>query len=233
MKPLFPVLVVLLALSLVSLHGKDVAAPHYIVPTSIETATLLPEPPALNSAETTNEIQILLEKQKTRTLAEVARAQSEVKLTVFAFADVLGTGFTEEKLPKTAAFFGSIHNDAHFVSDAAKKVWNRPRPYVQDARIHPVVELENNGSYPSGHATRGMLDALILADIFPDLKDKLIARGQQIGEDRELAGVHFPSDVAGGQALGKALYDKFVASSAFQADLATVKSELLTVSPAK
>lgn len=226
MKYFFRVLLVLLMLSFVPAQARDVAVPRYIDPTTVDAKVLLPEPFAKDSPETLKEIDAVLEKQKTRTPDEVARAQSEVKLTVFAFSDVLGPWFTEKNLPKTAAFFQSVHNDAHFVTDAAKKVWNRPRPYEQSTQVQPAVELEKNGSYPSGHATRGMLFGLILADLFPDLKDKLIARGRQIGDDRVLGGVHFPSDVAGGQTLGKALYDKFNASPTFQADLAVVKAEL-------
>ncbi len=100
---------------------------------------------------------------------------------------------------------------------------------MQDSRVHPPIDLPKNDSYPSGHSTVGNLDALILAELAPDLKDQLLARGEQIGTDRIIGGVHFPSDVAAGHTLAQALFAKFMASPDFQADLAKAKAEIAAV----
>ena len=47
-----------------------------------------------------------------------------------------------------------------------------------------------------------MLFAEVLAEIYPDQRDALLARGRQIGFDRIIGGVHYPSDVVAGAALG-------------------------------
>lgn len=211
-------------------NATDKAAPvvvHYIDPKSIDLKSLLPTPPANGSAETKKEIELILEKEKTRTQADVLRASSEVNLKITAFDDVLGKWFKAKKLPLTNALFKTVTSDTKLVTNPAKKLWSRPRPPLQDKRIIPVVPLEKTPSYPSGHATRGLLYAMILSDLAPDLKDKLIARGQQIGDDRVLAGVHFPSDVEAGRTLAKALYAQFTASPAYQADFAKAKAEFI------
>ena len=245
MKRFLPYLFTLLLVAVPPVYAKDVTAPdmsgattakadpNYFDPTTIDPKTLLPVPPADGSPETLKEIDVILEKQKSRTPAEVARASSEVKLDVFAFTAVVGPWFTAKNVPGLAAFFQKINDNAHAVTDAAKKDWARPRPYLQDKRIQPAVALEKSDSYPSGHATRGMVFALVLANLVPDKKDAILARGAQIGDDRVLAGVHFPSDIAAGQTLAKAIFDKLLASEAFQEDLVVAKTAITAASAKK
>lgn len=217
-------LIALLVLTL-SVHAKD-TTPIYIAPASVDWKALLPAPPANGSPETQREIDLLLEKQKSRTDAEVARAKSEAHPNISFFNEVLGPWFNAKDAPQTMAFLKKVDSDAYPVVEAAKSYYHRPRPPFQDKRIQAAVEIPKNASYPSGHAEFGELYALILAELAPDLKDAIAARGDQIGDDRVMAGVHFPSDVAAGRMLGQALFAKFMASPAFQADLAKAKAEV-------
>jgi len=225
MKSLPSALLVLLLFTL-NLPAKD-TAPPYIDPAKVDFQTLLPAPPANGSPETLQEIALILQKQQARTPEEVARIQREAKyLNVFLFDTVFGPWFTAKNLPVTTAFFGHVGANIHPVIVAAKTHWNRPRPFLQDHHVLPPIDLPKDPSYPSGHSTAGNLEAMILAQMAPDLKDALLARGAQIGDDRVLGGVHFPSDVAAGKLLANALMTQFMASPAFQADLAKAKAEL-------
>jgi acid phosphatase (class A) len=58
------------------------------------------------------------------------------------------------------------------------------------------------------------------------MKDAILARGRQIGDDRVIGGVHFPSDVEAGRTLAQAIFAKLMASPDFQADLARAKTEI-------
>ena len=213
------------------------AAP-YFDPASFDLKTieaLLPDPPANGSATTKSELDLIVHKQDVLSLADVARIKNEQEhLNVYLFAGVLGPWFTEKNVPVTNALFQRVGATVHPIVDLAKNHWGRQRPFQQDKRILPpltqkeLVGLSKNPSYPSGHSTAGDLDALILAELAPDLKDAIIARGLQIGDDRVLGGVHFPSDVEAGRKLAHALFDKFMASPDFQADLAKAKVEIAT-----
>ncbi|HEV3270870.1 MAG TPA: phosphatase PAP2 family protein [Candidatus Methylacidiphilales bacterium] len=202
------------------------AAYSYFDPATVDFKALLPDPPADGSAATKREIDLILQKQAARTPEEVARIKREVNLNVYLFDTVLGSWFTEKNLPATAALFRKVDDNVRPVVDSAKKFWHRPRPFLQDKRVRPPIDPPKNGSYPSGHSTVGYLDASILAQIEPDLKDKLLARGREIGDDRVIGGVHFPSDVKAGHILATALFAKLMASPAFQADLAKAKAEI-------
>lgn len=222
----YPLLAFLFAFTL-TVQAKDGAtAVPYFDPATVDLKTLLPDPPADNSDTTRKEIELVLQKQTSRTPQEVVRIKQEVHLKVWLFQDALGSWFTEKNLPATAALFQRVDATEHPIIESAKKDWNRPRPFLQDSRIHPPIDLPKNASYPSGHSTVGNLFALILAEIAPDLKDTIQARGLQIGDDRIIAGVHFPSDVDAGHTLARDLFAKFVANPEFQADLAKAKAEV-------
>lgn len=214
---------------LICLLGATPSKPHtltYLHPHSIDYAALLPAPPAKDSAEEKAELDTIFHLQQTRSEADVERAKSEAKFTVFAFKNVMGEHFREENLPLTKAFFAKVESDAKFFTSAAKNHWARKRPPFVDSRLHAAVELEDEPSYPSSHSARGLLYALVLAEIDPAKRDELISRGQEIGWDRVIAGVHYPSDVAAGRVLGQAEFNALMKTPGFVKDLDAVKAEL-------
>jgi acid phosphatase (class A) len=166
-----------------------------------------------------------LEWQAKRTATDIARCKSEEKPDPFIFSDVLGDKFVEKDLPITAKLLKSVQGDVKNITALAKAKWERKRPPYVDARIHPCVAIEENGSYPSAHAVRGVVWSRILAQMFPDKKAQLLKRGLLMGEDRVISGIHFPSDVAAGQKLGDAIADKLLDDSAFMKLLEAGKDE--------
>jgi hypothetical protein len=219
-----------LALTLVPVVAQDMGTTHAAKPSFLDfnsiSLTFLGNPPADGSPQTKAEIATMLQIQSTRTPDDVARAESEVHLQASAFAGVLGSWFTPENVPITTAFLQEVRDNAGQIAGDGKKLWNRPRPPLQDARLHPCVELPKSAAYPSGHSTMGMTLALVLAEIVPDRQTDILARGRQIGDDRVLAGVHFPSDVEAGRVLAAELMKRFDANPAFQAELAKAKAEV-------
>jgi len=207
-----------------------VKAAPYFDPATIDPTKLLSGPPAIGSDTTKQEIALILQKQAARTPEEVTRIKREADhLNVWLFDTVLGSWYAEKNLPLTTKLFQRVGADEHPIIVSAKKYWNRPRPFLQDARVHPPITLPKDASYPSGHSTFGTVTALILAELVPDQKDALLARGQQIGDDRVIGGVHFPSDVAAGRTMGQAIFDKLMATPDFQTDLAKSKAEMAAV----
>lgn len=205
-----------------------VVKPVYIQPQDIDSATILPGPPAEDSPEHRAEVATLLQWQEKRTSADVARCQSEEQVTVFVFSDVLGDGFNAKSLPITAALMNQAYVDARIASNAAKQKWKRVRPPLALPQIQPCVVLEKTPSYPSGHATRGVMWALLLAEIYPAQKEALLARGRLIGQDRVIAGMHYRSDVEAGQTLGVEIVKRLLANPDFRSSFQRAKDECLS-----
>jgi len=209
------------------LAGSFAAAPeaNYVKPSDVDWENLLGAPPAADSAEQKQEIAKLLEWQDKRTASDVDRCKAEEVADPFIFSGVLGDKFAEKSLPLTAALLKRVQADVKGITTLAKAKWDRKRPPYADHRIKCCVKLEEDGSYPSAHAVRGVVWSRILAEMFPAKRDQLLKRGLLMGEDRVIAGIHFPSDVAAGQKLGSAIADKLFADPNFQEALKQAKAE--------
>lgn len=90
--------------------------------------------------------------------------------------------------------------------------YNRPRP-SQVAKIKNMelgsedLKSANTPSYPSGHATQGIFISRYLSDLYPKYKKDFTKLGDEIAFSRNMAKVHYPSDIEFGKKLGNELYD--------------------------
>jgi len=221
LKRIIPIAILTAAMAL-QLRAAD---PLFVKTGELDIVALLPPPPAAGSDEAKIEIETVLKLQASRTPAEVDRAKAEAKLTPAAFAPVLGESFTAANLPAVFALLTDAAADSKLLSDAAKVHFARKRPQFVDDRVTPAITGEIDASYPSGHATRGMLWAGILSEIAPDKTDLLVQRGEEIGWDRVIAGVHAPTDIYAGRVVGQALFQNMKSNPDFAARLAKAKAE--------
>lgn len=186
-------------------------------------AVLGPYPPAGSEAAKAD-LAIVLWLQRTRTAEDVARATREVKLDLDTFAAALGPRFDPAAHPRTRSLVEHVYERAGGPVREGKQRFARPRPYQADERVSPAVEREPTFSYPSGHATRGVLLARVLAELAPSRREALLETGERVGYDRVVGGVHYPTDVLGGQRLGEALADAFLASPELRAEIVAVRA---------
>tara|TARA_R100000231_G_scaffold125085_1_gene95409 strand:+ start:24 stop:545 length:522 start_codon:yes stop_codon:yes gene_type:complete len=93
-----------------------------------------------------------------------------------------------------------------------KKHHDRPRPKVMAKKMKTKMEdMEmasmKTPSYPSGHSVQGVLIANVLADKYPNKKDKLKKMGRDISYSRRSARAHYKSDSLFGEQIGKDMYN--------------------------
>jgi membrane-associated phospholipid phosphatase len=158
--------------------------------------------PAAGSEAARVDAAIVLWTQRTRTAASVAKAKSEVILGPAAYSEALGQPLDARTRPLTCALFEEVARELKAITDPLKKQFARPRPYDADPQVKPAIDREPSFSYPSGHATRGLAFALILAELVPAQRDAILEAGFQVGVDRVIGGVHYPTDIEAGQRLG-------------------------------
>ncbi|MEV5884002.1 phosphatase PAP2 family protein [Streptomyces sp. NPDC052020] len=84
---------------------------------------------------------------------------------------------------------------AHLVSMGVKRVVRRPRP----THVEPLVSTAGRHSFPSSHATSAAAAAVAFGALGAHAVPPLAAA---VCLSRLIAGVHYPSDVAAGAALG-------------------------------
>jgi acid phosphatase (class A) len=156
----------------------------------------------------------------------VARAQADDAEEIWRFADVVGPKFDKAALPKTAAFFERIAATEGAVVDPAKKIFNRPRPYLVSDLVQPVLDKSKSGAWPSGHATVGTMMGIVLSNMLPEKRDVIMARAREFGENRVVAGMHLPMDIEEGRIAGSVIAATIMQRDDFKAEFEAAKSEL-------
>ena len=219
------------AVVLLSLAMGPTAWADYVEASDFDFKTLLQAPPADNSDQWKSEIDQMLKLEAGRTDDDVKRIESESKMTPFIFSKSVGSWFNPDDLPVTAKFLAKVMKDSAEVVGEAKETFQRIRPYKATTRLHPCSEKEKSYSYPSSHSTRAVTVALVLSEILPDQKKAIMAEGMQIGDDRVLAGQHYPSDVAAGRILAKAIFGKMEQDPKFVKELNEAKAECALKEP--
>ena len=90
-----------------------------------------------------------------------------------------------------------------------KETFNVPRPHEVHKEIDAIGRMDSTTnktkSYPSGHATQGMLVALYAAQKYPQHRDNLIKAGKESGLGRIKAGFHYIPDYIVGNLLAEKL----------------------------
>lgn len=198
----------------------------YLRPEQVDLTRFIAPAPTLDSPVTKDDVRTLLQIQAVRTPEQVAAANADVDRVLSRFSDAAGTNLSRERAPRANALVDKAWKVANTIVQNAKKTWSRPRPYMSFMEVQLVVPKETTGSYPSGHATWGMLTAIILADMIPEKAQALYERGIDFGKARLVGGVHYPSDVEAGRLVGTSLAALMLQNSAFQADFAAATQEV-------
>lgn len=111
---------------------------------------------------------------------------------------------------------------ATLAADAAsfgvKDVTHRTRPFVAYHEIHPL-SVVHSSSFPAGHAATAFAGATLLSYVAPRAAPIFALLAVAVGVSRVYVGVHYPTDVLGGAALGVA----FGAAAVFALRLAQAR----------
>jgi acid phosphatase (class A) len=196
----------------------------YLRPGQPDGIALLAPPPEPGSPEQAADLQLSRDVAHTRQPGDIARAKVTGTLSFSLFAPAIGPVFQLDKLPRTKALLEQVRHDIHNAIYAPKMYWKRPRPYQVDTNLFTGF-TESSPSYPSGHSACGTIYAGVLAEVFPERKEAILAVGREIGWDRVIIGMHFLTDVRAGRVLGQAIVREMLESPAFQRDLAAAKAE--------
>jgi acid phosphatase (class A) len=190
----------------------------------------LPPPPADDSPAGRADLETLLQVQKDRTPAQVARARAGVKVDPMLIGKwAFGDAFNKQNLPRTRAFLRQANLERHEVSSYAKEQFMRVRPYNRGAGIKICLDRQPSGSsYPSGHSTSAATWAALYAAALPEYAALFDDGRREVMWSRVLAGVHYPSDTQAGALLGARIAAEMLRTPATQAAIAGMRAEILS-----
>ncbi len=195
---------------------------------------LIGSPPAPGSRLELDDLAILRWNQRSRTPAGIVHSWRFLNRNLSVFDAAVGADLARTS-PLLHAGLPAFLARADGLKDQLKDAVARPRPFVSHPDLKPCLPLESSWSFPSGHATWFATASLLLADLLPERRERLLPVGLQGGYVRAYCAVHYPSDVLASQRLAEAFSQEVIASPQwrrFKQQVAGERSRLLVPPPA-
>lgn len=142
-----------------------------------------------------------------RTVERVAEIQSQAQDPTPMFFQV--AGLNPSSVPSLVKLVTEVQADMVVVTLAVKAYFNRARPNVVLPEIAPVIPVPWHSSYPNGHAAQSHLTAMLLGCANPSKLPELMKLADRVGRNREVAGLHYPSDTVAGVKLAESVWPFF------------------------
>ncbi|MEO1650753.1 MAG: phosphatase PAP2 family protein [Pseudomonadota bacterium] len=164
--------------------------------------------------ETKREVRVLVRMRALRAQrsAEIVRQIADESTD---FERVLG--FRLADAPELDDVIRTMMHDTLILVARHKKHFSRARPRHVSEAVAPLIPPPGHPAYPSGHATQAYVVAYLLAQKIPSCRAGLLRVARRIAVNREIAGVHFPSDTAAGVQLARTLVRLFTSVTKFKA----------------
>jgi membrane-associated phospholipid phosphatase len=182
----------------------------------LDSGSELRLPPPPDKATTKDEVDVLLqlaEQRDAAALAQIAYWNSGApayRWNEIALDTMLKTTSAGHGAERILALVNVAIYDATVAAWDSKYTYGRPRPSEFRSAVETVIPNPASPSYPSEHAVAAGAASEVLAFLFPDDAGYFRERAAEAGEAFLLAGVHYPSDVEAGIALGQQVAERVI-----------------------
>jgi len=202
--------------------------------------------PANSSDQTRAELDFLLEWQNKRTKEQVYRTskvlapigywphidvkkdheryQKNISDLMFEGREILGLACTAENYPATFKLLQGVTKDMRIMEFTVKYHLLRTRPYVLEPKLKPL-QIMGSPSFASGHTLWAYIQAFTWSELVPEKRQQFLDLAYEIGESREVMGIHYPSDEEAARILAHSMLTAMWTNPDFQKDLEAAKAE--------
>ncbi|MEO9483974.1 MAG: phosphatase PAP2 family protein [Ekhidna sp.] len=222
------------------------AAPHYLNSEQVDELKQTVTPPANSSDQTQAEIEFLLDWQKKRTKAQEDRASNvlapigywphaDILKTHQRYRDnldylfyegrtVLGDDCTPENYPATRKLLAGVTKDMRIMEFTVKYHLLRARPYHLSDELAPLARI-SSPSFASGHTLWAYIQAFTWSELVPEKRQEFLDVAYEVGESREIMGIHYPSDEEAARVLAHKMLTAMLKNPKFERELNAAKVE--------
>jgi acid phosphatase (class A) len=127
------------------------------------------------------------------------------------------------RAPATYGMIRAAARVGEMVVMCLKDSWGCPRPSYFCPGIVPMIDPPATPSFPAGHAVQAQLISKVLEQLDNQRTTPRIPQHQllfdladRVGDNRVVAGIHFPIDIAAGKAVANECFPLLWNGSAFQ-----------------
>lgn len=92
------------------------------------------------------------------------------------------------------------------ISFAIGRCWKRERPFARDGKIWNFTAHKRNASFPSNHTMNSAVISMVLIGMKMPLRFCMAGMAALLAFSRVFAGIHYPSDLAGGAGIAFLVY---------------------------
>ncbi len=221
-------------------------APAYLTSAQVEELKTSINFPANSSDQTRAELDFLLEWQEKRTPAQVERTSKvlapigywphmavkedherytkNARDLMFEGREVLGEHCTAANYPATFTLMQGVTKDMRIMEFTVKYYLLRARPYVLEPKLQPLA-IMGSPSFASGHTLWAYIQAFTWSELVSDKRQQFLDLAYEIGESREIMGIHYPSDEEAARVLAHNMLNTMWSNPKFQDDLKAAKAE--------
>ena len=220
--------------------------PAYLTPSQVESLKKSVQYPANSSDQTRAELDFLLEWQKKRTQAQEDRSvnflapigywphaaaldnheryEENMQNLFYEGRTVMGDQCNYKNYPNTAKLLQGVTKDMRIMEFTVKYHLLRARPYHLEPDLEPLARIRSP-SFASGHTLWAYIQAFVWSELIPEKRADFLELAYEVGESREIMGIHYPSDEEAARVLAHRMLVAMWESPKFRKDLEKAKSE--------
>lgn len=146
------------------------------------------------------------------------------KHLMFEGREVLGEQCTATNYPATFKLLQGVTKDMRIMEFTVKYHLLRARPYVLEPKLQPLA-IMGSPSFASGHTLWAYIQAFVWSELLPEKRQEFLDLAYEIGESREIMGIHYPSDEEAARILAHEMLTAMWGNPKFQEDLKVAKEE--------
>jgi acid phosphatase (class A) len=175
------------------------------------SAVNLTPPYLMTAAGLTQEIQQMLDRAPDREdrFAEIIDQHDAEGAIGYFFGMLL---IDPARMPATNLLVRVARRIGEHVAMCLKGEFRCPRPSQFCSAIVPMIDPPATSAFPSGHSLQARLIGKCLEGAAPPMRPLHLLEdlAERIGENRIVAGLHFPADHAAGKAVGAWCFDELL-----------------------